>query len=177
MELPLYQLDAFTDRRFAGNPAAGVPLDRWLDDATLQNIARENNLSETAYLVGRGGQYELRWFTPTQEIDLCGHATLASAWVVLNRLDRDFDVVRFVTRKAGELEVMRAGERLSMDFPARPPEKVPFTPPVLVEALGRRPQAVLAARDWLVVYESEEDVRALAPDFGRLATVEDKLGV
>lgn len=168
MRLPLYQVDAFTARRFGGNPAAVVPLERWPEDALLQDIAAENNLSETAYLVPRGDDFELRWFTPTLEIDLCGHATLAAAAVLFERLQPGRAAVRFHTRKAGELGVVRRGERLELDFPARPPRPAE-APPGLLRALGGAPRAVLAsARDWLVRYAHEAEVRALAPDMGPL---------
>src|SRR5262249_4365812 len=127
MRLPIYQVDAFTDKLFGGNPAAVCPLESFLPDATMQAIAAENNLSETAFLVGEGGDYLLRWFTPTVEVDLCGHATLASAHVVFECLEPRRDVVRFRTLKAGTLEVRRSDGLLTMDFPARPP--VPCEPP------------------------------------------------
>src|SRR5690606_38104038 len=111
MRLPLYQVDAFTDRVFGGNPAAVCPLDSWIDDAVMQAIALENNLSETAFFVRRGEDYELRWFTPAVEVDLCGHATLGSAWVIFNRIDPDRREIRFHTR-SGVLTVRRDGETL-----------------------------------------------------------------
>ena len=117
MHLRIYQIDAFTDAVFGGNPAAVCPLESWLDDATLQAIANENNLSETAFFVPADGAYALRWFTPLAEVDLCGHATLASAHVVFHHLQRDADSVAFETR-SGRLEVTRSGGDLTMDFPA-----------------------------------------------------------
>jgi len=163
MRLPLYQVDAFTPRRFGGNPAAVVPLERWLPDTLLLDIAAENNLSETAYLVPRGADFELRWFTPTLEIDLCGHATLAAAAVLFERLQPGRTSVRFHTRKAGELGVHAAGGWLELDFPARPP-RPSAPPPGLLAALGGTPVAALAStRDWLVRYASEREVAALAP--------------
>lgn len=175
MDLPIFQVDAFTSELFGGNPAAVVPLEGWLEETRLQAIAAENNLSETAFLVREDGGYHLRWFTPVAEVDLCGHATLASAWVVLNRLEPDREAVEFRTR-SGRLEVLRAGDRLSMDFPARP--AFPADPPrALVEGLGAEAEVVLAApRDYLVVYGGEETVRKLKPDFARLRAV-DRLGV
>src|SRR3954451_18185759 len=116
MRLSLYQVDAFTDRLFAGNPAAIVPLEEWLPDATLQAIAAENNLAETAYFIRRGQNYELRWFTPAVEVDLCGHATLASAFVIFSLLEPGRDRVAFDTRKAGTLVVAKRGDKLAMDF-------------------------------------------------------------
>ena len=123
MKIPIYQIDAFTSRVFGGNPAAVCPLESWLDDATLQAIAAENNLSETAFFVGRDGKYDIRWMTPAAEVDLCGHATLASGWVVFNRLESGRDEVEFGSR-SGPLKVVREGDLLALDFPARPPEPV-----------------------------------------------------
>ena len=118
MKIPIYQVDAFTSRVFGGNPAAVCPLESWLDDATLQSIAAENNLSETAFFVGRDGQYDIRWMTPVAEVDLCGHATLASGWVVFNRLEPARDEVEFGSR-SGPLKVVREGDLLALDFPAQ----------------------------------------------------------
>lgn len=171
MRLPLYQVDAFTDRLFGGNPAAIVPLGQWLPDATMQAIAAENNLAETAFFVREGDDYALRWFTPTVEVDLCGHATLASAYVIFRFLDPRREQVDFRTLKAGTLSVKRQGEALAMDFPSRP--AAPVTPPeTLAAALGKRPAAVLAARDYLAVYEQTEEVAALSPDFAALARLD-----
>src|ERR1700716_2587261 len=121
MELPLYQIDAFTSRLFAGNPAGVCPLPRWLPDSTLQAIPAENNVAETAFFVPEGEGYRLRWFTPTTEVDLCGHATLASAFVVFHWLKPERNEVIFATQQAGPLSVTRDGELLALDFPARPP--------------------------------------------------------
>ncbi|MDE3168124.1 MAG: PhzF family phenazine biosynthesis protein, partial [Acidobacteriota bacterium] len=139
MELVLFQVDAFTRRLFGGNPAAVCPLEAWLPDATMQAIAAENNLSETAFFVPEGERYGLRWFTPAVEVDLCGHATLASAYVIFERLRPEAGEVRFLTR-SGELVVGRDGERLRMNFPARPPQ-VCEAHPDLVAALGGKPRA------------------------------------
>ena len=171
MRLPLYQVDAFTDRLFGGNPAAVVPLEQWLPDATLQAIAAENNLAETAFFVPEGAAYALRWFTPTVEVDLCGHATLASAYVIFRFLDPRREQVEFRTLKAGMLRVTRDGDVLALDFPSRPPEPI-TAPATLATALGKAPAAVLAARDYLAVYERSEDVAALAPDFAALARLD-----
>jgi len=170
MRIPIYQVDAFTGRVFAGNPAAICPLERWLPDATLASIAAENNLSETAYLVKAQSGYELRWFTPAVEVDLCGHATLASAWVLFHELGLLAPTISFHT-KSGELVVERKGEMLEMDFPARPPQTVPVDPGLL-RALGGNPKTVLAARDYLVEYETEAEIRDLKPDLGALAKVD-----
>lgn len=171
MRLSLFQVDAFTDRVFAGNPAAVCPLEAWLPDATLQAIAAENNLAETAFFVRDGEDYTLRWFTPTVEVDLCGHATLASAFIVFERLETQRMRVAFRTRKAGTLTVTRDGDRLAMDFPARPPTTI--EPPAgLVAALGRTPREVVTARDVVAVLETEDEVRALAPDLAAIAKLD-----
>jgi PhzF family phenazine biosynthesis protein len=170
MNLPLYQVDAFTDRLFGGNPAAVCPLEDWLPDETMQKIAAENNLAETAFFVRKADSYELRWFTPELEVDLCGHATLASAYTILRFLEPECKRVAFSTR-SGMLYVEREGDRLAMDFPSRPPKPV-GTPAGLVEALGATPTACLASRDVLALFDTEEEVRALAPDFGVLDGVD-----
>jgi PhzF family phenazine biosynthesis protein len=162
LRIPVYQVDAFAGRVFSGNPAAICPLEEWLPDQQMQAIAAENNLAETAFFVRNGGGYHLRWFTPTVEVDLCGHATLASAFVILNDLTPSEKSVRFET-KSGTLTVTRDGDLLTLDFPARPPEEC-TADPRLVPALGGHPEKVLAARDYLVVYGSETEVRALQPD-------------
>lgn len=166
MKLPLWHVDAFASRAFAGNPAAVVPLGEWLPDATLQALAAENNLSETAYLVAQGDGYAIRWFTPVQEIPLCGHATLASGWVVLNRLEPGRGSITF-TSKSGPLTVSRDGERLAMDFPSIPPG-LAAPNAELVQALGANPVALFEGYQWLAVYESADQVRALRPDFAVL---------
>jgi PhzF family phenazine biosynthesis protein len=162
VRIPIYQVDAFTGRLFAGNPAAVCPLEEWLDDATMQAIAAENNLSETAFFVRRGESFDLRWFTPAVEVDLCGHATLASAFVVFEYLDRAAEAVRFETR-GGTLTVRRREELLAMDFPARPPQPSPPNA-ALATALGRAPTELWTSPDYMAVYDSEDEVRSLAPD-------------
>lgn len=175
MQHPIYQVDAFTDRVFGGNPAAVVPLEAWLPDPVLQAVAAENNLSETAFLVPRGERFDLRWFTPTIEVDLCGHATLAAARVVLDHLRPGSESVRFDSR-SGELVVHAEGGTLRMDFPAYPPEPVP-APDSLLAALGTPPVELLASPvKFLAVYEDEEQVRALTPDRDGLMA-QDRLGV
>ncbi|MFZ0422261.1 MAG: PhzF family phenazine biosynthesis protein [Xanthobacteraceae bacterium] len=172
MQLPIYQVDAFTDKLFGGNPAAVCPLDGWLPDATMQAIAAENNLAETAFFVREGSDYALRWFTPTVEVDLCGHATLASGYVVFHHLDRTLESVNFRTLKAGTLRVSKRGsELLEMDFPSRPAQEA-APPPGLLAALGGTPQAVLRARDCLVVYGMAAEVAALKPNMVALAKVD-----
>lgn len=172
MRLPLYQVDAFTGELFGGNAAAVCPLERWLPDATMQAIAAENNLSETAFFVREGDGYALRWFTPSVEVDLCGHATLASGFVVMSFLEPKREAVSFRTVKAGTLTVTRDADMLVMDFPAR--HATPAEAPAgLLKALGGVPRAVLRARDDLVVYDSAAEVAALDPDFAALAKVKD----
>jgi predicted PhzF superfamily epimerase YddE/YHI9 len=167
MELSIFQVDAFSNKVFGGNPAAICPLEHWLPDATLQAVANENNLAETAYFVGKGdGRYDLRWFTPAVEVDLCGHATLASAHVLFQELGAPGDTVYFHT-KSGELKVTREGDLLKMDFPSRPPVEV-MVEPGLIDAMGGKPREVLAARDCLLAYESEEEVLSLQPDMNAL---------
>jgi PhzF family phenazine biosynthesis protein len=168
MKLRLFQVDAFASQVFAGNPAAVVPLESWLDDATLQGIATENNLSETAFLVRDGGGYEIRWMTPMAEVDLCGHATLASAWVVFHELDPGRTEVVFQS-KSGPLSVATRGEHLVLDFPSRPAEPAPKLVEPLGEALDSLPSAALASRDLMAVYEREQDVRSLSPDMHKLS--------
>jgi predicted PhzF superfamily epimerase YddE/YHI9 len=171
MRLPIYQVDAFTDSLFGGNPAAVCPLPEWLPDATMQAIAAENNLAETAFFVREDNDYALRWFTPTVEVDLCGHATLASGHVVFRFLEPQRQNVNFRTLKAGTLGVARHADMLVMNFPARP--AVPVAPPPgLFAALGGKPREVLGARDLLVVYNSAAEVAALKPDLDALAQVD-----
>lgn len=175
MKLKQYQIDAFAERVFEGNPAAVCPLDRWLDDALLQRLAEENNLSETAYFVPTGDGFALRWFTPVREVDLCGHATLACAHVLFDILHYTGDDVRFTTR-SGDLFVRRGADALLiMDFPASVPR--PCAPPAaLIDGLRRQPLEVLAAEDYIAVLDSEEAVRAVTPDQTRLAEL-DRRGV
>jgi PhzF family phenazine biosynthesis protein len=171
MRIPLYQIDAFANELFAGNPAAVCPLEAWLPDAAMQSIAAENNLAETAFFVPEGEGYRLRWFTPATEVDLCGHATLASAYAIFRFLAPEIYAVVFQTQKAGPLTVTRDGELLALDFPARPPEPLPMSE-ALVAGLGDRPAALLAARDYLAVFDTAEEVAALRPDFRALAALD-----
>ena len=174
MTIRLLQVDTFTDRVLGGNPAAVCPLDAWLDEATMQAIAAENNLSETAFMVADGAGYRLRWFTPNVEVDLCGHATLAAAFVVFEELRPGTEQVAFETL-SGRLTVTRDGEALVMDFPAQPAHPA-APPPALAEALGATPAAVLAGADWVAVFESAAQVAELSPDQALLASL-DRRGV
>ncbi len=167
MELAIYQIDAFASEVFRGNPAAVCPLDAWLDDARMQSIAAENNLSETAFFVADGDGYHLRWFTPAVEVDLCGHATLAAGWLVMERLAPETDEVRFTTR-SGDLLVRRDENRMVLDFPAQPGETCE-PPPALVRGLGAEPVETLRASYHLAVFDDEDAVAALDPDMAALA--------
>lgn len=169
MQLTMYQVDAFTSTLFGGNPAAVLPLSEWLDDDIMQNIAAENNLSETAFFVKVDAGYQLRWFTPVSEVDLCGHATLASAWVLYNRLYADSNPLRFQTR-SGELTVSRSDDGLAMDFPAKPP--VDCEPPrKLLQAFATQPETVMQAEDYILIYAREEQVLAQQPDLELLKQI------
>jgi PhzF family phenazine biosynthesis protein len=175
VQVPLFQLDAFTTRRFAGNPAAVVVLDDFRPDPLLQAIAAENNLAETAFLVRSGENYQLRWFTPLVEVPLCGHATLAAAAVVMERLEPGRSSVVFGTA-SGPLTVTRSGLGYLLDLPARYSRPAP-TPDGLVEALGVTPVQLLAnAYNYLAVLDRVETVRTLAPDLAALARI-DRPGV
>ena len=174
MKLPIYQVDAFTDQLFAGNPAAVVLLDRELPDKTLQQIAAENNLSETAFLLPGKEVYSLRWFTPALEVDLCGHATLASAFVLFQEKLTRGPEVRFETR-SGVLKVRRDGDLMELDFPSRPPVRVEHSAE-LAAALGAEPLELYhAERDWMALMSSEREVRHLKPDFSRLGQIDGVL--
>jgi len=172
MKLPLYQVDAFSSEVFRGNPAAVVPLDRWLDERTMQSIANENNLAETAFFVHEPEGFRIRWFTPEVEINLCGHATLASAHVLFEKVEPGRDAVEFAS-KSGPLHVTREGERLVLDFPVWRP--VPCPPPEgLAEALRVTPRETHLATDLLVVFDTEAQVRALSPDFSAMKNVQSR---
>jgi PhzF family phenazine biosynthesis protein len=170
MNLPIYQVDAFASRLFGGNPAAVVPLESWLPDDVLAAIAAENNLSETAFVLPQADPAPLRWFTPAVEVDLCGHATLATAHVLFRHLLPGRDRLAFATR-SGTLTVKREGELLSMDFPARPPREIEITDE-FAAALGRRPARAYRARDLMAVFDAQSDVRDLQPDFQRVAALD-----
>lgn len=165
MKLPIYYVDAFSSQVFRGNPAAIVPLERWIEPALMQAIAAENNLAETAFFV-RNGETAIRWFTPKVEMDLCGHATLGSGWLLFEKLEPGRREVTFGS-KSGPLSVTRDGALLTLDFPSRPPVPGPV-PPGVAEALGGAPAEVLTSRDLFAIFASEDDVRALRPDFGKI---------
>ncbi|TBL66389.1 PhzF family phenazine biosynthesis protein [Hafnia alvei] len=169
MQIEIFQVDAFTARAFGGNPAAVCPLDEWLDDSTLQQIATENNLSETAFFVRNDEMIELRWFTPLVEVDLCGHATLATAWVLFNYFHEKSRVLNFSTR-SGVLSVTRDGDFLAMDFPAKNPVQVDI-PDGLAQALNLSVpiREIYKADDYIVLVDSPDDIENLEPDFSLLA--------
>lgn len=170
MKIPLYQVDAFTNERFKGNPAAVCPLDSWLSDTVMQSIAAENNLAETAFIVAAGAQYEIRWFTPTIEVDLCGHATLASAYVLFHELGYVGDQINFVSHRSGPLTVTRNGSVLALNFPVDTLTELPLNPEFAI-GLSKAPRTVFKGKtDYLFVYDSEEEIIALQPDFEALKT-------
>ena len=175
MNIPYYHVDAFTSNIFGGNPAVVCPLESWLDDALLQHIAAENYVPETAFFVRTGDRYHLRWFTPKVEMDLCGHATLASGHIILSFLTPEADSVTFDSA-SGPLNVERAGDMLALDFPSRPP-KPAGTPAILAEALGNAPREVLADRDLVAVFDREDDIRRMSPDMNKLRQITDWFAV
>lgn len=170
MKLRQYQVDAFTDKVFGGNPAAVVPMTSWPSDSILQAIAEENNLSETAFFVPTENGFKLRWFTPLREVDLCGHATLATAHVIFEILGYSRQTISFVTH-SGELIVEKKSNKLEMNFPACPP-KPHQIPDLLVKGLGQQPIEVLAADDYMAIFDSEATVRAITPDQSLLAKLD-----
>ena len=174
MNIPIYQVDAFTDKLFGGNPAAVCPLEKWLDTELLQKIAAENNLSETAFFVKGGKDFELRWFTPKIEVDLCGHATLASAHVIFNHLSYDEKQITFASA-SGELRVTTANGLITLDFPSTPPSPAEIVPE-LTQGLGLKPEEVHKSRDYLALFKSEDDILSIEPDFNILGKL-DSLGV
>ena len=172
MKLTIYQIDAFTNKLFAGNPAAVIPLDKWIDDSLMQQLAMENNLAETAFFVPKGNDFEIRWFTPALEINLCGHATLASAFVLFNFLEYKKNLVTFHS-KSGLLVVSRNGDLLNMDFPSWKPELITEYPSELLASLGNPEIAgVYSNREYLVELMNEEAVRRCTPDFSLMKKVD-----
>jgi PhzF family phenazine biosynthesis protein len=166
MRLALYQVDAFTDQVFGGNAAAVCPLESWLPTDVLQHIAQENYLAETAFLVPQGEGFAIRWFTPEFEMDLCGHATLAAAHVLARHLGWKPSPIRFQSN-SGELRVVVAADRLTLDFPARMPEPA-VAPQIILDGIGAQPEAVLKARDYVLVYANEDVIRQMKPNIGLL---------
>ena len=172
MKMKMYQVDAFTEKLFGGNPAAVCILDKWLDDQLMQSIAAENNLAETAFLVRNKDGFDIRWFTPAVEVDLCGHATLASAHVMFNYIDTGVNEVVFHSLRSGMLHVRRTGRLLTLDFPSDHFEKVE-APLALVNGLGAQPvETYLGRTDYMAVFRSQRDVEGLNPDFNVLAKLQ-----
>ncbi|SEL78285.1 PhzF family phenazine biosynthesis protein [Parapedobacter koreensis] len=169
MTIKLYQIDAFTDRVFSGNPAAVCPLDAWLDDTLMQQIAMENNLAETAFYVKRDDEYDIRWFTPTVEVDLCGHATLASAFVLFNHEGYEADTIRFHSPRSGPLIVKREGEYLTLNFPTDVIAPVPLTVELAASFDGTPLAAYKGKTDYLLIFESEAHIQSAKPDLARIA--------
>lgn len=162
MKLPIFQVDAFTDKTFSGNPAAVVPLERWLPDDVMLNIAIENAVAETAFFIQQGDGFAIRWFTPDIEMDLCGHATLAAAHVITRHLNLSASPVRFQSQ-SGQLAVRVDEDLLTLDFPTRKPEPCDVPRPIL-ESLREKPLETLKARDYVLVFENETVIRSLSPD-------------
>ncbi len=164
MRIKLYQVDAFTDKLFSGNPAGVCPLDEWIPDELMQNIAFENNLAETAFFVNNGIDYEIRWFTPLTEVDLCGHATLASSHVLFEHLDYNRKEILFHSR-SGELKVRKDNGRLTLNFPADIIKKIDI-PDDLIKAIGKKPiEAYKGKTDYLLVYLTQKEIEEINPDF------------
>ena len=175
MDYKYHVIDVFTNKAFGGNPAGVCVLDNWLQDNTLQSIAFENNLSETAFLVKRDSYYDLRWFTPLIEVDLCGHATIASAFVLFEEAEQNADEIIFKTI-SGNMTVTRENSLLYLDFPSRPVVTCPMYE-TFGKALGINPEAVYKAVDFLVLMESEETVRDISPDFTELKRIRAEAGI
>jgi len=169
IKIPIYQIDAFAERAFSGNPAAVCPLENWLETETMQAIAEENNLSETAFFVPNGDDFDIRWFTPKAEIGLAGHPTLATAHAIFTEIEPGRSWVKFNTILGDVLSVVDKSGVLTMNFPAMPPTKTDGIEE-MADALGARPGQYLAARDALVVLDSEAELRALSPDMAKLTT-------
>ena len=167
MKIPIYQVDAFASEIFKGNPAAVCPLKEWLPDQTMQNIAMENNLSETAFFIEDNNIYHIRWFTPKSELDLAGHPTLATAHVLLNELKKENDTIIFKTKLGDTLNVSFNENIYSMDFPSRPP-KIINNKNLVYDVLGRMPVELLAHRDLIVVFENQKDIKSINPNLEKL---------
>ena len=172
MKISLYQIDAFASDLFEGNPAAVCPLTEWLSDETMQSIAAENNLSETAFFVPKANGYHIRWFTPVSEVELCGHATLATAYVLFNILGYKNDKIEFDS-KSGLLTVTRDNDWLVMDFPAQPPTLCDI-PQEIVKAFNIEPIECLKAEDFIAVFEREIDIEMAKPDFEQLKKINSR---
>jgi len=175
MDILIFQVDAFTDHVFGGNPAAVCPLKEWLNEKTMQKIAEENNLSETAFFVPKDDYFEIRWFTPKVEINLAGHPTLATAWVIFNELNYSKDKIKFISPLSGELIIKKKDDLIIMDFPSNKAKSIP-EPDFLVEALGIKPKEILMSRDLLVVYKNQSEIENINANFGLLEKI-DTFGI
>jgi PhzF family phenazine biosynthesis protein len=172
MTIKIYQVDAFSDKLFGGNPAAVCPLDQWLSDEVMQNIAMENNLSETAFYVQKGHEYQIRWFTPTVEVDLCGHATFAAAYVLFHHEGHDGNEIQFYSPRSGKLKVTKKGDFISLDFPAD--DMIPATlTQDLLNGFDIAPQSVFKGKtDYLLVFKNEEEIAGLKPDISKISQID-----
>jgi PhzF family phenazine biosynthesis protein len=171
MKIKIFQIDAFTDKVFGGNPAAVCPLDSWLPDTLMQKIAMENNLAETAFFVGNQSSFEIRWFTPEVEVDLCGHATLATAFVIFHLQHFPGSAIEFNSR-SGLLRVLKAGDLLTLDFPADAPLKV-SAPEGLIAGMGLQPLEIYKGKtDYMLVYSTAEEIENLKPDMAKISKID-----
>lgn len=171
-KIKIYQIDAFTNKIFSGNPAAVCPLDKWLDDEVMQNIAMENNLAETAFYVKKDNQFHIRWFTPTVEVDLCGHATLAAAFVLFNHENYTDNIIHFFSPRSGELTVAKNGELLTLNFPSDTFENVPLISEIF-NCFDMKPkQAFKGKTDYLFIFETEEDIKNIKPVLEEISKLE-----
>jgi PhzF family phenazine biosynthesis protein len=172
MKIKIYQADAFTEKLFGGNPAAVCVLEKWLDDSLMQNIALENNLSETAFLVKDDDVYKIRWFTPNTEVDLCGHATLASSHILFTHYENDLNELVFHSDRSGTLKTRKNNDKLTLDFPVDKYHKV--EPQIkLFESIGiDANECYLGKTDYMLVYNSEEEIKNMKPDFGKMAKLD-----
>jgi len=173
MQLPIYQVDAFTNKTFGGNPAAVVPLETWLPDAQLLNIAAENNLSETAFFIPTDNGFHIRWFTPTMEVSLCGHATLATTWVIYNKLGYDKDRIEFESM-SGPLIVERKADAFTLNFPKWDSQKSDSIDDIIEQAFGRAPLEIHKGTKWVCIYDDEEFIKNAKPDIALLKTIQSE---
>lgn len=167
MKIPIYQVDAFTSELFKGNPAAICPLKSWLPDKMMQEIAKENNLSETAFFINQNNIFDIRWFTPVAELDLAGHPTLAAAHVIINELNFKLNKIIFKTKINDTLTVTYKNNLFIMNFPSRPP-KLEGNLELVSEALGKKPKTLLYHRDAIAVFDNEEDIKSISPNMEKL---------
>lgn len=172
MKQKIYQVDAFTDKLFQGNPAAVCPLEKWLGDDLLQKIAMENNLAETAFYVQKGDEYQIRWFTPSCEVDLCGHATLATAFVLFNHEGHSGDTITFISERSGVLRVTLSGDLLTLDFPADKIVKGELSDEI-EGCFSISPKEIWKGKtDYLLVFDDEDEIRNMVPDFARISVID-----